>query len=254
MSWSSRRRALIAGGVIFVLAAFFSVVAFVSLYETPSCMDGKQNQDEEGIDCGGSCAFLCRESAAAPSVRFVRTLAAGEERTDIIAYIDNPNPRAKAESAQFVAELIDTTGNVVATREGVVDLHPTATIPVFMSGFPFATNTIARAFISFDEGALKWVTASPQEGVPQVTDIHLTTSSAPRLTAKVTNDIPYAVYNVRVVATIFDTAGQAMAASETVLSRIAGGATENVVFTWNTPFQFEAGRIDVVPVLSTPRP
>lgn len=254
MSWSSRRRSLISGGTIFIVAAFLSVVAFVSWHETPSCMDGKRNQDEEGIDCGGSCALLCRETVAAPSVRFVRALSAGESRTDIIAYIDNPNPRAASRNATFTTELIDTTGTVIDTRTGMVDLPPATTIPVFMSGFSFPTNTIARAFISFDESTITWSTEQLQEDVPRVTDTNLTTSPLPRLSAKITNDLPYPLYNVRVVAAIFDTAGEAMAASETIVPRMAANTTETVVFTWNAAFPSEAGRIDVTPVVLLARP
>jgi len=254
MSWASRRQSLILGGTIFVLASFLSVVLVVTLRETPSCADGKQNQDEEGIDCGGGCALLCRETLAPPSVRFVRTLSDTAGRTDIIAYIDNPNPRAQTENASILVELIGTDGSVIDGRTGTVDLPPASTVPVFMSGFSIGTSTLARAFVSFNDTELTWTNAPALPEVPRVTDTSLTRTPTPRLSARIVNELPYSVYDVHLVAVIFDTEGQAIAASETILQRIGPRGTETAVFTWNTPFTSEVGRIEVTPIASLARP
>ena len=59
ISWSKKRQiiylALVVGFFIFVTTVFL----FFLLYETPTCFDGKQNQEEIGIDCGGPCVRLC---------------------------------------------------------------------------------------------------------------------------------------------------------------------------------------------------
>ncbi len=248
MSWASRRQSLIAGGVLAVVAAFASVVAFVSLYETPSCTDGKRNQDEEGIDCGGGCAFLCRETVAPPSIRFARAFSSGEGRVNVVAYIDNPNPRAAVKDALFTVELFDASGTAVGAYKGAVDLPAGVTVPVFAPGIAVSAAP-TRTFVSFDEASLRFEANRSTDEVPVVTDTLLTQLPTPRLTANVRNDLPYTLYNVHVIATVFDTTGNVMMASETLLSRIAGSATEQAVFTWNTPLPTEPGRIDVVPVL-----
>ena len=59
MTWGLKRQIF----YVIVLLLFVTVFAFIILYPTfnkaPSCIDGKQNGNETGIDCGGSCANAC---------------------------------------------------------------------------------------------------------------------------------------------------------------------------------------------------
>ena len=55
MSWAARRRLIISfivGGVLILLLIF---IGYKTFYRIPTCTDNKENQDETGIDCGGSC-------------------------------------------------------------------------------------------------------------------------------------------------------------------------------------------------------
>ena len=107
MTWAGKRKLIIIGVLVLVVIILAGAGGYFFFHKAPSCIDGIQNQNEEGIDCGGSCTYLCTASEAEPSVRFARTFSPLPGRTDVIAYVDNPNTNAAAKQAPYKIELYD---------------------------------------------------------------------------------------------------------------------------------------------------
>lgn len=249
MSWGSQRKTSIILVLLAIGLTIVAVTAIAIFYEAPSCRDGKQNQDETGVDCGGSCTYLCRASVQEPSLRFVKYLPSVNGRTDVIAYIDNPNPRAAIENARFSVSLYDNEGVTVATKVGTVDLPPSSTVPVFIPGFTTGYRTLARAFLLFDEETIRWYTPKTELANVTASKIVFQGGEAPRITADITNQEYEPLYNVTVVATVFDAKNNAIAASASVVDLEARGTTP-VVFTWNAAFTGTPARTEVLPLPS----
>lgn len=229
-------------------ALFLALVAGIALavvYDPPSCADGAQNQDEEGVDCGGSCAYLCDASAAPLRVSFARALSAGN-RTDLLAYVENRNPEAEARRAPYTAEIFGEDGTLRAKREGVLDIPARATVPLFIPGLYGGDAPAARAFVSF--GGVKW--SAPREGSApvRVERAELVPGTEPRVNATVANPSARAVYGQKLVVTVFDAAGIALVASQTVVREVPAQGEAAAVFTWSAPFPGEPARIEVLPV------
>ncbi|MDB5195014.1 MAG: hypothetical protein JWO84_198 [Parcubacteria group bacterium] len=253
MSWAMRRRLIIFGIIAVVLAATLTIFYFTNYHVGPSCFDNKQNQSEEGIDCGGTCTYLCSASEQQPSVRFVRPVSPVPGRTDVIAYIDNPNANAAAKGLSFTIELYSPTNTVIAKKQGSVDLPPASTVPIFAPDFFSGSETAARAFITFDTPQHLWYRYRETRILPQVADIQITQSGGmPRVTATALNPSTQKLSNIYFVATVFDAAGNAIAASRTVAPTIPAQGTAPLVFTWPTAFSFPVARVEVVPVLPLP--
>lgn len=249
MNWAQRRRFMIIGGAAALFIVLASAVVFSVVYEAPSCMDRKQNQDEEGIDCGGVCTYLCTASVDAPRVSFVRALPSGG-RTDVLAYIENRNLLAETKNAMYTVELFDANGLQLAKREGMIDLPARSVVPVFIPSVYAGTLPVARAFVTFDD-SLRWTRATGERTVPTVSDAVFTGGAQPRVTATLGNPSAVAMYGVKVVATVFDVNDTAIAASQTVVREILPQGSTQAVFTWNEPFG-ESLRVEVLPVLSLP--
>lgn len=245
MSWGSRRKAIFLICVSAVILALVAVTIIAIAYETPSCMDGTQNQDERGVDCGGSCTYLCAADVQQPAVRFVRYFASGEGRTDVIAYVINPNPSAAVEDARYTITLYDEAGTVIGEREGSIDLPPSSTVPVFEPGFSTGPRVPARAFLAFLPSSLSYYAFEAETPRLSVSDVAFGEGETPRITATIRNRGATPVFNIPVVATVFDD-DSALAASASVVDVPAGGATP-VVFTWRLPFSGEPARIEVIP-------
>lgn len=249
MSWASRRQFIIVSLIVAVVVALFVAVAIAIFYDTPSCMDRKQNQDETGVDCGGACARVCAAEAIAPSATFTRVLIQQQGRVDVISYIENPNRTVAVPNARYTIELYDAKGVVLARKEGSIDLPPASTVPVYVPSMYGATLTGARAFLTFDPASLVFVKYTDRRIVPRYNNDAAVTGVAPRITASFSNPSAQLVRDVPVIATVFDAAGNAIAATQTLLSELPPQGTAQVFFVWNEPFSATPARIDVVPVV-----
>jgi hypothetical protein len=63
MPWGMKRQLFYALVVLGVVAVLVVVLGFVFFYKAPTCIDGKMNQNEEGVDCGGVCVKVCEAPA-----------------------------------------------------------------------------------------------------------------------------------------------------------------------------------------------
>lgn len=253
MSWAAERRALILLIVGLVAATVLAIVAISVFYETPSCADGKQNQDETGIDCGGSCAQICTANAVPPVVEFVRALKQGN-RVDVIAYVENPNPSASTYGARYTIELYRADRSVITEYSSTIDLPPASSVPIFIPGAYNGLETVEQAFLAFDGASIVWTRDAGDYIVPTVTDVRVTNAHPPRITATVHNPTALPLRSVQVVATVFDEEDVVVAASRTVADLIPGQGSANIVFTWNEAFIRAPARIDVRPTLIPSRP
>lgn len=249
MPWALGRRLLI----ISILGAFVALLGigawFLFAYEGPSCSDGEQNQDEEGVDCGGSCAYLCSVGLVPPSVEFARYVSPQSGRTDVIAYIENSNAAAAARGVSFTIELLNSANAVVATKEGSVDLPPSSVVPVFVPNFFSGSQDVARVFLEIDTATFRWFSYRDERTVPRVLGTTIEAGDAPRITAQLANDSAVPLRGVRAVITVFNAAGNAIAASQTVVDTIPAQGEARAVFTWRIPFPETPSRVEVIPVL-----
>lgn len=250
LTWAQKRRSLIIGGAAALALVLLSALVFSVVYETPTCSDRKQNQGETGIDCGGGCARICSITLDAPRVSFARALQLPNGRTDVIAYIENRNRDAETKRAKYTIELYDESGLSLATKSATIDLPAQSIVPVFESGMYAGPLNATRAFVTFDEDIV-WTKPKAELIVPIVASADFTQGAEPRVTAELQNSSPHALYNVRLVATAFDSQGNAIAASQTVVREIPAQGSATAVFTWSNPFG-DPLRVEVVPVLPLP--
>lgn len=243
LSWADKRRFYIIGGAVLIGLTLLLGVVFAVIYKVPSCADGKQNQDESGVDCGGSCQYLCNAEVEEPRVTFARAITTNG-RTDVIAYVENRNRSAEAKSASYAVEVFSEDGTLLGTRKGMLDLPARTTIPVFVPGVAAGTAFAPRAFISFEED-MKWRNVRDEVATLAVGNASLVPGDRPRVVATISNPSPTAVYDQEVVATVYGLDGLAIAASRTVVRVIDPLASKEAVFTWLDPFPTEATRVEV---------
>ena len=138
-------------GVIAV--AFVAVLSISIFYKTPTCSDGVQNQGEASVDCGGPCPYLCTDQVRAPTVLFTQAIDNGNGRVDIVASIENRNATAAAKNVPYTATLYTAQGTIAREISGVLDLPPSATVPLYLPGVLSGVGTVTRAFLTIDPSA-----------------------------------------------------------------------------------------------------
>jgi len=236
--WGSKRK------LVYIIAAIFIVLtALVAFYvfffnQAPSCMDGKQDGNETGIDCGGPCTSICSNQAHSPTVLWSRafpvaTTTDGSSLYTAAAYVQNANVGAGAKNIHYSFQLFDSNNALILERTGVTDLPPVQTIPIVETGINVGTRTVARTLFSFSE-VPEWHIV-PAGTLPALAlSSETLASDGTRLSATITNNSLFSIKNLTAVAVVFDANNNALAASKSVVSQLASHASQNIVFTWPT--------------------
>ena len=248
MDWAKRRQRMIEIGLALCGLAILAVVAIAIFYKAPSCTDGIKNEDETGVDCGGSsCTYLCAADEVAPKVQFVRAVSPQQGRTDIIAYIDNVNTNASVQGATYTIQLYGVNQKVLATKTGTINLPPSSTVPLYIPDAYDGQAKVLSAFVSFDPRTLLWMRDNARPILPVPNNISIQNTATPRITATLTNEAASTYYNETVVATVFDAQNNVMAASQTVVPILSAQGSSNIVFTWNQAFSAKPVRVEILP-------
>lgn len=254
MSWAARRRFIILLIVGAVVVAFLTIVGIATLYQAPSCTDNSQNQDEEGIDCSGPCPYLCTAEQQPPTVLFTKAIPNGAGRVDVVASVENKNATAAAKNIPYSITLYGTDQTLLQQVSGTFDLPPGATIPVFVPSILSGNQKVAGVFLEVASSSPAWFTLTTDSRVvPGVSNTTLGGStSAPRITAILTNASAVVLTNVQVIVLVHDVQGDVIAASKTVLSKIPAQGQATATFTWNSAFSSTPTSIEVVPIIPLP--
>lgn len=259
MNWATQRRTIIVIILGLIALAFLAVTLIATLHETPSCTDQTQNQEEAGIDCGGPCPYLCSAQVRPPITLFTRALSQVPGRTDVFAVVSNPNLAAAAKNVRYTVTLFDASREPLRSISGTLDLPSARSVEGgrILLFVPFAstgTEKITAADLSIDAASIKWFSMeSDPRVVPTVGGYTLSNElTAPRLTVSLENESARPLTNIKVVASLFDAAGNVIAASQTVVPSIPEQGSGSAVFTWNAPFNAPATRVEVQPVVELP--
>ncbi len=251
MNWAARRRFIILLIVGAVAAAFFTVVLTATFYDTPSCTDGAQNQDETGIDCGGSCAYLCAAQLQPPTVLFTKSFQNNAGRTDIIASVENKNVSAAAKDVSYTITLYGAGQSLIQKVSGTFDLPPGASTPIYVPGITSGKQMVTQAFLTIDSSSLRWfpMTASERRVPLVLNTIRGGTPDAPRIETMLSNPTITPFHNVKVVVLVHDARGEVIAASQTLISSIPAQGQAVATFTWNSAFSETPATIETVPIM-----
>ncbi len=248
MGWAENRRVGIAVGIVLIFAALTALVWYVFIYNPPTCFDGIQNQDEQGIDCDGSCVLMCLAPRVdADWTRSVRT-ATGVYHG--VSLVKNPLTTAKGTGLQYSMSLYDSGNILVAERRGTFDLEPGETRVLFESNVTTGERVPVRAFLRIDGGV--WEKAVPSDKpiriIPGVVD-----EQALTFTAVLENTTPLPQSDIVADALLYDAEGILVTASETRIPVLGPRARQDIVFTWPEKFARPIRTSDIVIRLTAPR-
>lgn len=246
MNWASHKRILYAIGACFVLLLIFSVPLYKIITVPPSCTDRKQNGDERGIDCGGSCALLCKADVQKPIVHWARVFPVSSGVYDAVAYVENQNIRARTDEALYRFKVYDSENILILEKVGKTRIEAGEALAVFLGGIKTGTREPRRVFFEF-EPDITFTQGSRQEAsIIAVSPILSNPDLIPRLTTTLKNQTALPVRDIDIIAILY--AGEnAIAASATHIDEIKGNSEEEALFTWPHPIPDIITRIEIIP-------
>lgn len=232
--WAFWRRVQYSGLLAALLALIGTGVYFGFFYSPASCFDNWQNGDERGVDCGGSCARVCALDVAEPKVLWSRAFKVTDGQYNAVAYIENTNQGVGTPAVRYTFELYDRDGLITSKTDTTI-LPPDSVYPIFEGRIQTGDRVPTQTVLTLEEPDV-WVKATAGREQFTVESRTLTgADTSPRLTAQVTNTALTEAKDVEIVATIFDSRGNALTASRTVVPTFSSRTTETVIFTWPEP-------------------
>ena len=118
--------------IIIYLILFFVIglLLYLVFKAKPTCFDGKINQGENEIDCGGPCR-VCKEIPQVESLIILEKSfvigASGGGKYDLMAKIENPNNEYGSPKFHYQFALKDSAGQVLVQKEGDNFILPAGT-------------------------------------------------------------------------------------------------------------------------------
>lgn len=223
-------------GLLFcgLLALFLGYIYFTYLYTPANCFDGAQNGDERGVDCGGACARICEIDVTQPTVKWAKSFKVTGDQYNAVAYIENKNEVAASPEVAYTFTLYDGS-EIIAERSGTTILPPDSEYPIFEARISTNGRVPTRTVLTLEKPEL-WQSATVGRDQFRVTDRQLFDADGrPRLEATIENKALTEAKETEVIATIFDSRGNALTSSRTFVDNFAPRSQERVVFTWPEP-------------------
>ena len=234
-SWAFWRRVQYGTGLSVVIIALLVFVYFSVFYNAPSCFDGHHNGDERGVDCGGSCAKVCAFDTRAPNVQWARSFRITDGFYNAVAYVENQNLTFGTPELSYTFSLYDRDGELITSRSGTTFLPPDSVYPIFEARIATGNRIPTRTFLEI-ESIDNWQVATAGREQFTVLDRSLSgVDSKPRLDTTLRNTLIQDEFDVEVVATIFDSEGNALTASRSIVPLFEAREERNVIFTWPEP-------------------
>ncbi len=105
--------------VYLVIAFLLGWMIYSWMKPDPTCTDGKKNQNEAGIDCGGVCS-PCEKTYQTQDliVKEESFVPGGQGKYDAMIRVSNPNNQIAGSSFSYNLKLKDSNGNVLAEKSG----------------------------------------------------------------------------------------------------------------------------------------
>lgn len=245
LTWGAKRQILYFG--LFALIILSVVGGLVwYFYPKPTCIDNKQNGQEEGVDCGGPCT-PCLGEIKDISTLWVRFFKVQENSYDAAALIENPNFYAGLPLMKYQFKVYDANNIVLAVREGQTFVNPGERQVIFESGFSTGPRVPKYIRIEF-ESDKNWQYIKREKAFLSVLKKDFTNLPFPRLSTEIKNESFVSVKNVLVTAILYDVSGNAQGVSSTKIDAIPSESISQAFFTWPAPFSDTPAAIEVIAI------
>src|SRR3989338_2788105 len=148
LSWSAKRQLTILGIIVIVIAIIVGSIIYPKIVKTPTCFDIKQNGDEHGIDCGGSCVNVCPFEANSLVILWSRVFPSVSGYATAIAYVDNRNTDSGVLSIPYEFKIFDDQGRIV-TKQGTTFIGAHGGSAIIETHIPVGNRIPIRSTFDF---------------------------------------------------------------------------------------------------------
>ena len=237
-------------GIIYTtLLLFFAYLVYLPFKPPETCSDGKKNQNETGIDCGGVCG-ACRIDPVLDDVRVTETAwvvgKAGEY--DFLAKIENPNNDHGASSIEYTFRAVSASGATMVEQSGTAFVLPKEEKYIVETSVPLSSSP-ERVELSISK--TEWEKFSDYKEKPALEvynrRFERITSGVGFGEAKglVANNSPFDFTDLGILVVLRDGGNRVVAIQKTDMQTLRSGEQRDFTLPWPDAFPGDVERIEV---------
>lgn len=236
-----------------VYAAIIIGVVFL-IYQcrkpAPNCFDGKQNQDEQGIDCGGVCAKKCpvvaKENLIVRQTGYVESGITGSY--DVYAEVANPNSYVGGNSFSYKFSIKNAAGEIMAEPAGTSFILPAD------KKYVIETNVATKdvpASVELNVNDPQWVEASDAYEKPALKVVSKNYNEITsgvgfgEATGLLKNESPFDFNSIKLRIILEDKNGKIVALNSTQMNTVQAGENRDFRVDWPSRFSGSVSQMDV---------
>ena len=223
---------LIYGSVYLAILTFFGLWVYLSnFHTTPTCFDSIQNQDEEGVDCGGTCQKIClpNEFETIEVVDRVRILKVDDEHLSLLVKIQNNNIDFAAESFNYTFNIFDKSDKLITSIFGTSFIYQGEVKYIAVPNAKISPSLVARA--TFESSNPGWVLgellAKPDVAIQNQKTI--LDSNLIKVEGSLISHSASTLNNIKIIAIFYSQFGLPVGASQTEIENLEPNGTRSFV-------------------------
>ncbi len=227
--WRTKKKLTFFLGSVFVIVLVVGAIVFY-LWPKASCTDGRQNQDESGVDCGGPCT-PCVVNPKDPITLWTRVFEIEDGLYEVAALIENPNISYGLSLLKYTFKIYDVNNILIGVKEGQTFLNPNDKFLVFETGINTKERDAVRVFVEL-ESISDWKYIEEEKSSMVVSEKSFSRTPFPTLSARLFNQAIFSVEDIYAVAVLYDEDRNAIGASATKVDIINAESSYDISFTW----------------------
>jgi hypothetical protein len=250
LSWATKRQIGYFSIVFFAILIALFILIWPSLNKEPTCFDNKQNGDESGIDCGGSCQKVCTPQALQLVTLWARAFKVVDGKYNVMAYIENQNRESGVPIISYEFKLYDDNNIFIGRKGGTTFITSNDRTAIFEGGIDTGNRIPARVTFEFTSPPT-WIKVDRNQrnalAVSSEDKVLSNPFTKPKLEAQIVNKTLNKLRNVEVYALLYDSNNNVMDVSKTLIDNLDKQSKSGVVFTWPNPLPEQPTQIDIFP-------
>ena len=258
-TWRQRRKSIFIIILVFLFLSYTAYKVYPYFNVAPTCSDNKQNGDELGVDCGGSCQLTCPTQVIPFNVRFAKAVKTETGLYDLVALVENKNSDKDTSDGNidYTFNVYDKSGVIIKTVSGTTTVVLGQIFPVIVQNVQIDLGDSGNGLgeVGFQiRNNRSWKKANPiyANSFFQIYDTNFeqNKNNISQLNVTLQNLTTATFRNFPVRVMLYDENNNLIAVNETFVKEVKGKSPEDVIFTWRSPISTAAPKINVYPVIT----
>ncbi len=245
-----KRKKIVIIFIYLTIFLLFSLSFYLYFRPQPSCFDGKQNQNEQGIDCGGICIKECNIVKAKPLIiGKVGVVSAGVEgKYDFYAKVINPNAVFGSQKFTYTLKFKNSTGKVTVIQKNNGFILPSEKKYIVVENVSSDGKPIA---INLKINSSNWVKFKDYYENPNIKIINKSYSETSNSVnfaeayGLLKNESPYDFNVIKVEVFLKDVNGKIVALNSTQMNTVNAGEQRDFKIFWPHRFGSSVSNMEV---------